>query len=84
MRISRIIRKFERFHFSGITEQPESTWERDGYPYVSMRHTGMPQSSINVEEDYSDSILLGTLKNDYQAEKLEFVPNNSGDFKPSM
>ena len=74
MRISRIIRKFDRFHFNGIPEQPESTWERDGHPYVEMRQTGKPQSSLVIEENYTDSIFLGTLINDYSQEKIVFVP----------
>jgi hypothetical protein len=42
--ISEKIRKFERFLFKGVPDQPESTWERNDNSNVSMRTTGNPTS----------------------------------------
>lgn len=76
MKISRIIRKFERFHFHGITEQPEHVYERDGNMYVSMRDTGKPQSTISASEKNEGEISIGKLTYDFQNDKAVFTYNN--------
>jgi|HubBroStandDraft_2_1064218.scaffolds.fasta_scaffold306927_1 hypothetical protein len=61
---SRIIRKFERFLFKGIPEQPESTYERDGNTYATIRETG--RSSVKpVEEDGKNFTEVGVFTYDF-------------------
>jgi hypothetical protein len=60
MRNSKIIRKFERFLFKGIPEQPEPVWERDDNANVFMRQTGKSQSSSSGSDISTDSQLIGT------------------------
>ena len=67
-------RKFERLVFDGVPEQPESTWERDGNSYVSMRQTGRSQniSSSSISET---SIILGTFTFDHEHQTETFESN---------
>jgi len=76
MRVLRIIRKFERFHFNGIPEQPEHTWERDGNSHIAMRQTGKPQSSQNNSEKNDDAVSIGSLTYNFDKDQAEFVYNN--------
>lgn len=48
MRGSKNIRKFERFLFKGVPEQPETVWERNDNTNVFMRQTGKSQCSPAV------------------------------------
>ena len=73
----RIIRKFERFHFQGIPEQPEHTWERDGHAYIEMRETGKPQSSQSSSASNADGISLGTLTYNFKEDKVEIAFSNN-------
>ncbi|NLU92308.1 hypothetical protein [Chitinophaga sp. Ak27] len=54
---SSITRKFERLLFKGVPEQPESTWERNGYDNVFMRQSGKSHTpSISTTEDNVDIV----------------------------
>lgn len=66
MQNSRIIRKFERFLFKGIPEQPEPTWERDDNTYVSMRQTGKAQASSAVNKFCNDETIIGEFIYDFE------------------
>ena len=61
---SRIIRKFERFLFKGVPEQPESTYERDGNTYAAIRETG--KSSVEaIDEDEKNFTEVGEFTYDF-------------------
>jgi hypothetical protein len=69
---SRIIRKFERFLFNGIPEQPESTWERDGNTYVSMRESGKSLSNFDEIADNAPFTKIGEYRYDLKNGKTAY------------
>lgn len=71
---SRVIRKFERFLFGGVPEQPEPTWERDDNTYVAMRQTGRAQASYSTPDFVGKSEIIGEFVYDFQQEKETFIP----------
>lgn len=75
MQNSRVIRKFERFLFKGIPEQPEPTWERDDNTYVEMRQTGKAQASSENTEISCESKVVGEFFYDYEKQTEKYVSN---------
>lgn len=75
MQNSRIIRKFERFLFKGIPEQPEPTWERDGNPYVSMRETGKAQASSEANQYCNEEKIIGEFTYDFENQTEVYKSN---------
>lgn len=69
MHNSRIIRKFERFLFKGISEQPEPTWERNDNTNVEMRKTGKAQSISVDKSEENDFQIIGEFIYDFEAQK---------------
>lgn len=67
MSTSRITRKFERFLFNGIPEQPEPIWERDSHTNVSVRHTGRSQAASDYNNS-GESKLIGYYTYDFEKE----------------
>lgn len=73
MHNSRIIRKFERFLFKGITEQPEPTWERNDNTNVAMRQTGKAQSNSVDQNSETDFKIIGEFTYDFEAQKETYI-----------
>ena len=65
MKLLKIIRKFERFNFHGVPEGPELSFERDNYSHYNERPTGKAVVSSPTEIDAENSILIGTIKDDF-------------------
>jgi len=73
MHNSRIIRKFERFLFKGISEQPEPTWERNDNTNVEMRKTGKAQSNSVDQSAENEFKVIGEYTYDFLAQKETYV-----------
>jgi len=73
MHNSRIIRKFERFLFKGISEQPEPTWERNDNTNVAMRQTGRAQSTSVDHSEENDFKIVGEFTYDFEAQKATYI-----------
>lgn len=75
MSTSKIVRKFERFLFKGVPEQPEHTWERNDNSLVAMRQTGKPQSITSFSEFNSGEEIIGKYIYNFEEQREEYIPN---------
>lgn len=75
MSTSRLTRKFERFLFNGVPEQPEPIWERDANTNVSVRHTGKSQSISDYSDHSSETKVIGYFTYNFEKEEETYVSN---------
>lgn len=72
---SDLIRKYERFVFRGVPEQPESTYERDSFSHMDMRKTGLSIADDLVDTPLVSASLIGTFIIDLTTESESFIPS---------
>lgn len=72
---SKVVRKFERFLFNGVPEQPEPTWERDDNTHVYMRQTGKPQTSSHNFDLNESCLVIGHFKYDFENNTEKYYPH---------
>jgi len=65
-------RKFERFLFKGIHEQPEPNWQRTANSNVDQRTTGGSLGTFSGEINLDDYSVIGSVKYDHE-NKTEVV-----------
>ncbi|RNC86263.1 MAG: hypothetical protein ED556_08170 [Winogradskyella sp.] len=79
MKKSKIIRKFERFMFHGVPERPEPTFQRNDHASYTDRHTGKSNYTVTSENKGEEAVLIGYLKEDFDAQKETFVEASSSN-----
>lgn len=76
MRHSDIIRKIEKYLFHGVTESPETTFERDDYSHVSERITGRSVNATVRGMSFADCTIIGSIHDDPATGEEVFVKAN--------
>jgi hypothetical protein len=72
MKLLKIIRRFERFNFHGVTELPEPMYESDNYALYNERLTARPVLKRANGQNHNESILIGYIKDDFVNKKESF------------
>lgn len=72
MKILKVIRRFEKFNFHGVTEIPEPMYQRDNYAQYSERLTGRSIIRRTNKQNQGESTLIGYIKDDFKNKKESF------------
>ena len=76
MKLLKIIRRFERFNFYSVLEEPEPMYQRDNHAQHTDRQTGKPVVKHSLHNSNHASMLLGYIKDDFAAKTEIFTRTN--------